>query len=323
MKSSSVIRMGVAVLLTFTCHLSICTGDMTPVPARLGNDKSLEKHKLPMSPSSTPGLASTSTSISSSAYATSVTIKIVAATSSVTANSQTLAKKLSEKAIELFTLQNEFSAKMTAHHTFLGEKLAFVNATLQEIATTITVAQSGTHFRGEGRAKDADFLQKILFSENGTPDLEQLLDYLKTTAGDNQQLNFPALMKSVKDIVEAVKDIEREMIVWEHYVREVEGRVEELVKDVEVKMEVAGESEDDDEDRTGWSEKLLIQSDLEQTGSSVDVYLRQWTSASANRSAYLQHHLNTIRALDHTLQYFQRAAKMHMLHLHPLSLPRT
>jgi len=209
----------------------------------------------------------TKTSIEFSCSTTRATTKptATAATSSNTADQTralaSITSKLSQKGHQLKTLRNEFTTRRAAHQASLQTKLTAINTTLSDIATVMASTET-----------DLKFLQRLFFTRTSTKDantnpknkdknqnnnktktkttthvnlskqnVEKMLAYLKVRAGDNQQINFSAVVKSTQGVLNMVREMEKEIGKWDAYVVGFEKEVQEIGLEVEeLKGEVEG-----------------------------------------------------------------------------------
>lgn len=117
----------------------------------------------------------------------------------------------------LLTLQTDFSANLKSHHARQQGSLEFINTTLTSISFTLNTSLVNT----------AQIHALILAGE-----LEQAKSYLEQVLGEDQQVDFTALMHSIDSVVAKVAEMETELEVWEAYVSDVEGQVWEIIKEL-------------------------------------------------------------------------------------------
>ncbi|KAK0114948.1 hypothetical protein ONS96_013423 [Cadophora gregata f. sp. sojae] len=153
-----------------------------------------------------------------------------------------LTKKYAAKAFEIATLHEELLTRRDAYHTSRNKKLSAVNASLSSIS----------HALNDSKAV-LKLIQKLLFSsinlnttntypnnnenENIRPnhkqaDIKNLLAKLSTRAGDNQQINWEAITRDLKKVLNMLRETEADMDVWDAYVETMEEKLEEVKKDV-------------------------------------------------------------------------------------------
>ncbi|PVH78753.1 hypothetical protein DL98DRAFT_238344 [Cadophora sp. DSE1049] len=99
-----------------------------------------------------------------------------------------------------------------------------------------------------GADADVKFLQQLFFSQakkttatNGKTkirvdfkkeNIEKMVSYLRVRAGDNQQINFSAIVHSVKGVVKTIREMEQQLEKWDEYVATFEGEVQDVMKGV-------------------------------------------------------------------------------------------